>query len=104
MIIMTWLSIHALDGGPYIQERGTATACISYSKYDRRDRCHFCQESFKRFVAGMTGVKYAKSDRVDRCQICQTESSHESIVHSQASNRQGYHSSTILIMNPFIHY
>ena len=87
MIIMTWLSIHALDGGPYIQERGTATACISYSKYDRQDRCHFCQESFKRFVAGMTGVKYAKSDRDDRCQICQTESSHESIVHSQASNK-----------------
>ena len=87
MIIMTWLSIHALDGGPYIQERCTATACISYSKYDGQDRCHFCQESFKHFVAGMTGIKYAKYDRHDRCQICQTGMSHESTIHGQASNR-----------------
>ena len=72
MIIMTWLLIHVLDGGPYIQERGTATACISYSKYDRPDRCHLCQESFKQDVAGMTGVRYVRSDRLDRCHICQT--------------------------------
>ena len=44
MIIMTWLSIHTPDSGPYIQERGTATACISYSKYDGHDRCQICQK------------------------------------------------------------
>ena len=87
MIIMTWLLIHAPDGGPYIQERDTATSCISYSKYDRQDRCHLCQKSFKHDVAGMTGVKYAKSDRDNRCQICQTEMSHELIIHGQAPNR-----------------